>query len=825
MKKLKISSLALGIVVAGGSSSIYAQLMFSQYVDGNKNQKGLEIFNPDAVQVNLADYEIRQYSNGKITSSSSINLKGVLAPNQKFLIGRGELQETLGDRVHQKANLAFNGDDTLVLYYKGTAVDRFGILGEEPANGWGMQKPYAKDNSFSRKAKKNDVTSIDPKAPFDLNADWTVWDNRNNFDKYLGGGDTGPEKPIEKVSCSSTDTPIVDVLAAKTGERYTIRGILTADYRYKNGLSGFYVQTPDSKAKKDLSNAVFVYIPESSKITGGKVGQEVVLNGRLSLYQNQLQIDNLAQNILDCNQADANAIVPIDLSLPFQALNGTTGHVPQRYQGMLVKLPQTLTVSENYNYGRFGELSLSPERLYIPTNLYPAGSAQAKAMAESNQRSKLILDDANGSQNLTPWLPTQFNAKNTLRAGDQLKNVQGIFEYRFNQWRVQPIAHLPKPELISTKNPRSAVAAKNPKQIRTAAFNVLNYDNGLAKGFPTERGADTKVEFERQHAKIVSALKDIDADVYTLMEIANNGYSDQSAIAYLTRSLGPDWTFVRPPNGANQLGTDAIAVAIIYNKKRVKPVNDAVVFDDKSEKNRVTMAQSFQALNSDKIFTVIPNHLKSKGCSGATGLEADQDDGQACWNPTRVKHVNELIAWMAKNPTKIQGSPNFLLLGDMNSYAKEDPMLALEKANFKVLLNDEQIGMGKKAYSYVFGVSSDKRGFGGAGNIDHAVADQNLYPWVKRAFTWAINADEPTVLDYNQEYKTEQQIKDFYSTDAYRSSDHDPVIVDLDFNPETGGGSGSTDGGSSGGGSSSLWSVLGLIGLSLTAFIGRRKRH
>ena len=49
-------------------------------------------------------------------------------------------------------------------------------------------------------------------------------------------------------------------------------------------------------------------------------------------------------------------------------------------------------------------------------------------------------------------------------------------------------------------------------------------------------------------------------------------------------------------------------------------------------------------------------------------------------------------------------------------------MLALEQANYKVLLNDQKIGQGAAAYSYVFGVSSDADGFGGSGNLDHAVA-------------------------------------------------------------------------------------------------------
>jgi len=46
---------------------------------------------------------------------------------------------------------------------------------------------------------------------------------------------------------------------------------------------------------------------------------------------------------------------------------------------------------------------------------------------------------------------------------------------------------------------------------------------------------------------------------------------------------------------------------------------------------------------------------------------------------------------------------------------------------------------------------------------------------------WHINADEPTVLDYNTNYKTANQIATLYAPDAYRASDHDPVLIVLDF--------------------------------------------
>jgi uncharacterized repeat protein (TIGR01451 family) len=47
---------------------------------------------------------------------------------------------------------------------------------------------------------------------------------------------------------------------------------------------------------------------------------------------------------------------------------------------------------------------------------------------------------------------------------------------------------------------------------------------------------------------------------------------------------------------------------------------------------------------------------------------------------------------------------------------------------------------------------------------------------------WHINADEPIVLDYNEEFKPAAQIADVLSTEMYRASDHDPVLIGLALN-------------------------------------------
>jgi hypothetical protein len=112
-----------------------------------------------------------------------------------------------------------------------------------------------------------------------------------------------------------------------------------------------------------------------------------------------------------------------------------------------------------------------------------------------------------------------------------------------------------------------------------------------------------------------------------------------------------------------------------------------------------------------------------------------------------------------------------LVLGDLNAYAKEDPIRQFTDNGFVNLIY--QFG-GDEAYSYSFG--------GQVGYLDHALANANLSAKAVDAVEWHINASEPRVLDYNVEFKSEAQIIDFYAPDANRMSDHDPVIVSFELN-------------------------------------------
>jgi predicted extracellular nuclease len=64
---------------------------------------------------------------------------------------------------------------------------------------------------------------------------------------------------------------------------------------------------------------------------------------------------------------------------------------------------------------------------------------------------------------------------------------------------------------------------------------------------------------------------------------------------------------------------------------------------------------------------------------------------------------------------------------------------------------------------------------------DDESSESSTFIDVSRTSIWRINVGEPSVLDYSTECKSAGQVTSLYAADEYRSSDHDPVIVDLEL--------------------------------------------
>ncbi len=362
--------------------------------------------------------------------------------------------------------------------------------------------------------------------------------------------------------------------------------------------------------------------------------------------------------------------------------------------------------------------------------------------------------------------------------------------------------------------------------VRVAAFNVLNYFNGNGQGggfdAPDNRGARNAAEFERQEAKLLAGLRALDADVIGLMEVENNGYGPRSAIQRLAALLGPDWRAVDP--GTPRLGMDVIAVALLYNQRAVTPVGSpaTTVLDARS---RQPLAQTFRPIgNPAHAFTVVVNHLKSKSCADAGGPERDQGDGQGCWNAARSRAARALAEWLRASPTDTAAAGT-LVIGDLNSYGGEDPVRLLAREGYEDMVATLA---GRDAYSYVFD--------GQAGYLDYALADTALARRVRAVSIWHVNADEPAAFAYAQAYRNADQQQRYYAPDAWRASDHDPVLVDLSWR-EAATEAGRLEGGrddskgvtepEGGGGSTGLVALLGIMlaACASLAFPARQTRQ
>ena len=186
------------------------------------------------------------------------------------------------------------------------------------------------------------------------------------------------------------------------------------------------------------------------------------------------------------------------------------------------------------------------------------------------------------------------------------------------------------------------------------------------------------------------------------------------------------------------------------------------------------LAQTFEVIATGARFTVAVNHLKSKG-SACTPDDPDTGDGQGNCNGTRKAAAQALVDWLATDPTG-SDDPDFLIMGDLNAYAKEDPIDAVLAGSDDTLgtarrLHEPRPALeGQFAYSFVFD--------GQAGYLDHGLANSAIVEQVLDAAEWHINADEPDLVDYDTSFKSPTQ-DTFFEPNQFRSADHDPLVVTL----------------------------------------------
>jgi uncharacterized protein len=559
-----------------------------------------------------------------------------------------------------------------------------------------------------------------------------------------------PTQEIGAVQGTAATTPLA-------GQQVTVRGIVVGDVE---GFSGFYLQDPDGDNNPATSDGIFVFSPVPVDL-----GDTVAVTGAAQEFGGQTQI-NSRDDAEVCEDGGVSDLPePAALDLP------ADDAARERFEGMLVSPVDTLTVSEVFDLTSFGELTLSEGGLLVqPTELARPGTAEAQAIAAQNTLRRIVLDDglsARVNVNTRPYLsPTT-----PVRVGDALAFTSPlVLGYGFDHWRLQP-ADGTAAGTFATQNTRPAEPDEVGGDVQVGAFNVLNYFLTLTG--PDARGATTPAAFERQAAKIVTAIGALDADVVTLMEIEDTdstGYSPgnaDSALADLVRRLNaaagaPVWSYVPLPQELYAVDRDAIRSAIIYRNDVVQTVGASVglVDEDVWFNAREPQAQTF--VKDGDAFTVVANHFKSK--SNTTPPQAGNDNadtGQGAFNGDRTRQAESLVAF-TEELRESTDDEDVVLMGDFNAYTQEDPMVEFYDAGYDDLgsLLDEG------RYSYVFDDMS--------GSLDHAISTPALTEKVTGVAHWNINSVESFAYQYTGSAT-------LYAPDQYRSSDHDPLVLGIDL--------------------------------------------
>ncbi len=604
------------------------------------------------------------------------------------------------------------------------------------------------------------------------------------------GGCGNANTLISAVQGSGTNSPLV-------GSVVEIKGVVVGDFQGNAGagLSGFHVQEEAAEQDADPTTSEGIFIFDGAGAVPVQLGDLVHVRGTVQEFNGLTELSSVTVTVC---ASGASLPAPVSISLPVADTN-----VWERWEGMRVAVSgpggSPLVVTETFTDGRYGEVVLATSRQWNPTNAQLPNSAARVALADLNVRSRIQLDDGRSAENPSTPVPIPYAGSNgTLRLGDTLtlgnlpvgqRVLTGVLHWAFGTWEIDPTIAI-VPSSWTSENPRPATPTVSGR-LKVVSMNALNYFKTLDVKSAAEctsqggccgpsgtlecRGAQTASELTRQEAKLQAQMKALNADVYALQEI-ENGSAGELALSGLVNLLNTSpnapGSYAYVTTGA--IGTDAIKVGFVYKVATVQPAGTHQVIDDsdcatyRAHRNRPSLAVTFRELATNAKFTALALHLKSKGSSCASDGDPLDANGQGECNLTRLAAAQCIRNWLATDPTASSDS-DYLLLGDLNAYNREDPITYLESNGYTDVMRLPQYE-GTNAYDYVF--------MGEAGALSHVMANGALSAQIAGAQAWHINADEPTAFDYNDYNQAAA-----YAPDQYRAADHDPLVIGLNLTP------------------------------------------
>jgi predicted extracellular nuclease len=534
--------------------------------------------------------------------------------------------------------------------------------------------------------------------------------------------------------------------------------------------SGFYIQSIEPDNDPSTSEGIFVSKPGLQQV---KPGDMVLVSGKvIERYpdggQGGLSITEITYTEYE--------ILSHDNPLPEPILLGGDGRQPptqvidddqlkvfdpendgldfyESLESMLVQLNDPVSVG---GINQYRELTMVVDLGKNATGMSDRGTLVITE--EDFNPERIMIDDA--LRSLTGDIPI-----GTRPAGPLI----GVVDYTFGAFKIQPIA---KPQFIYGETQEDFAPEPRPGTLTVAAYNVENLD-----------AEDREDRFSTFAGHIVTNLHA--PDILVLSEVQDNDGEQQTGIAEadLTGQVmidaildagGPVYTYV---DIAPEYGKDGgapggnIRVGFLFRTDRginliSKPAGDATTSAEVMEINgaaglshnparidpenfafrssRKPIVGEF-SYNGKTIF-IIGMHMNSKG--GDTPLFGERQPPRLESESQRLRQA-EVIHEFIMELLSVDPEANIIVAGDLNDFPFSSPIQTLEGNALYNLINELPV---TERYTYIYE--------GNAQVLDHILVSQSLRSYVTDFDIVHLNSELP---------------------DEIRFSDHDPVIVYMDF--------------------------------------------
>ncbi len=335
-----------------------------------------------------------------------------------------------------------------------------------------------------------------------------------------------------------------------------------------------------------------------------------------------------------------------------------------------------------------------------PTAVFDPGSPEAEDLAEANLLGRIMLDDGRNAENPDPALHPDgdvFTLDHRFRGGDTLAGVTGVLDFAFGDYRVQPTADAEYTEV--NERPAEPESGRRQRQGRVLQRPELLHDAHGARrarrqhagGVRAPAGEDHRRDHrdrrrrrrpdrdreQRGGARRTSSTGLNDGDGARALRLHRDG----------RHRHGRDQGRVRLPAGARHARRRARDPRLERSTRGSSTTSTGPRSPRRS--GTTTPAASsprWSTTSSRRARTATPSAIRTRATAPGTATSRA---------PPRPRRSS---TGSPSDPTG-SGDDDFLIIGDLNSYDKEDPIDALLAGGYTDLIREFQ---GENAYSYVF---------------------------------------------------------------------------------------------------------------------------